>query len=429
MSVASRWKALSKQEETHRWPVFLPDGEHFLFWDGNFSNSQDDRFSGIYVSSLRGRQKKLVVLCRSSFGYDSGRLFYAGDQRQLISVAFSPSDGTVFGGTSVLANVVGFQPSTYWTNFTVADIGTVVYNSTAGASLSVLTWMDRSGKELGRVGQPAVQFNPMLSPDGGPLAVDISDQKANNVDVWLESTTGAGNSRFTFNPEEEVAGVWSRDGKTIAYGSNVASGTGLFTKLATGLEHEKLLLAAPGTDDFVPNAWTPDGRKILATDMGPLGSHLVLVSVGDGSVTQFLSSKGSETNGQISPDGKWVAYASDESGNWEIYVTTFPGVAGKWQISRGGGTEPRWRRDGKEIFYLGPAGMLTAVPVSSEGTFSTGTPTPLFQFHGRAPISSTDVFSYDVSKDGKRFLVNRYVKPDHIVPLTIVLHDGAKSGD
>jgi len=98
------------------------------------------------------------------------------------------------------------------------------------------------------------------------------------------------------------------------------------------------------------------------------------------------------------------------------------GAAGKWQVSRGGGTKPRWRGDGKGIFYLGPTGMLTAVPVNTEGTFSTGTPSPLFQFHGRAPISSTDVFSYDVAKDGKRFLVNRYVRPERITPLTIVLH-------
>ena len=126
----------------------------------------------------------------------------------------------------------------------------------------------------------------------------------------------------------------------------------------------------------------------------------------------------------ISPDGKFVAYSSDESGDWEIYVTTFPGAAGKWQVSRGGGTEPRWRGDGKEIFYLGPMGMLTGVPVSTVGTFSTGTPTPLFQFHGRAPISSTDVYSYDVTRDGKRFLVNRYVKPERVTPLTIVLHAG-----
>jgi hypothetical protein len=135
----------------------------------------------------------------------------------------------------------------------------------------------------------------------------------------------------------------------------------------------------------------------------------------------LLNSKANETNGLISPDGKWVAYASDESGVWEIYVTSFPDATGKWQVSRGGGTEPRWRGDGKEIFYIAPSGMLMAVAVNAEHVFTTGTSTSLFQIHGRAPISSTDVFTYDVSKDGQRFLVNRYVKPDHAPPLTILL--------
>jgi hypothetical protein len=149
---------------------------------------------------------------------------------------------------------------------------------------------------------------------------------------------------------------------------------------------------------------------------------LEVSSVGEEKSRVFQPSNGNQVNGMISPDGKWAAYASDESGTWEIYVTTFPGAEGKWQVSRGGGKEPRWRADGKEIFYLAPGGMLTAVSVSTINSFATGTPTPLFQFHGRAVISSTDVFSYDVSKDGKRFLVNRYVKPERIEPLTIVLH-------
>ena len=116
-----------------------------------------------------------------------------------------------------------------------------------------------------------------------------------------------------------------------------------------------------------------------------------------------------------------VAYASDESGIWEIYVTSFPGAAGKWQVSRGGGTEPRWRGDGKEMFYLAPSGMLMAVAVNAGSLFATGEPAPLFQIHGRAAISSTDTYTYDVTKDGKRFLVNRYVKPEHVAPLTVVL--------
>ncbi len=409
-------------DQSHRWPVFLPDGNHFLFWNGNFGNSKDDRFSGIYVSALDGKERKLVVLCHSSFGYDSNNLFYADDQRQLVSMPFDASAATVSGSTRVIANIVGFQPSTYWAAFTVAPKGTLIYNTSVGAAESALTWMDRSGKELGRIGDPAVMDNPTLSPDGSRVALDISDQKANNVDVWIESTTGAGNSRFTFDPAEEVLGVWSRDGRMLAYRASVVGGASLLLKRATGLEHERERFTVPQSDDIFPNSWSLDDQQILCTRQTSSGYYLELMPVSGGETTRFLTSKGSETNGQISPDGKWVAYASDESGNWEIYVTSFPSAAGKWQVSRGGGTEPRWRGDGKEIFYIGPGGMLMVVPANSASIFATGTPVPLFQIRGRAPISSTDVFSYDVAKDGKRFLVNRYVKPEHVAPLTILLH-------
>jgi dipeptidyl aminopeptidase/acylaminoacyl peptidase len=409
--------------------MFLPDGDHFLFWAGNFSNAKDDRLSGIYLSSLEGKERKLVILCHSSFGFDARNLYYADEQRQLVSMAFDASAATVSGSPAVVANVVGFQPSTYWSAFTVAENGTLIYNTEVGAAQSALTWMDRSGKELGRIGDAAVVANPTLSPDGSRVAVDISDEKANNVDVWVESATGAGNSRFTFDPSEEVVAVWSRDGKTLAYRNAGSDGPSLLLKPATGLERERKRYTLPSTsmDDIIPNSWSLDDQQILFTHQITSGEYLELIPVAGGEPTRFLTSKGSETNGQISPDGKWVAYASDESGVWEIYVTSFPGAAGKWQVSRGGGSEPRWRGDGKEIFYIAPSGMLTAVPVNGESIFATGTPAPLFQIHGRAPISSTDVFTYDVAKDGNRFLVNRYVKPEHVPPLTILLN--AANGD
>ncbi len=414
----------AKDDQSHRWPMFLPDGDHFLFWAGNFGNLKDDHSSGIFVSSLEGKERKLVTLCHSSFGFDVHNLFYADEQRQLVSVVFDPVAATVSGSPTVVANAVGFQPSTYWSAFAVAPNGTLIYNTSVGAAQSALTWMDRSGKELGRIGEPAIMDNPTLSPDGTRLAVDISDEKANNVDIWIESTTGAGNSRFTFDPAEEVVGVWSRDGSILAYRFAAAGGSSLILKPATGLQPEKTRFTIPASsmDDIIPNSWTLDDRQILFTRQTSLGAHLELLPVAGGEPARFLTSNGSETNGQISPDGKWVAYASDESGAWEIYVTSFPGAAGKWQVSRGGGTEPRWRGDGKEIFYIAPSGMLMAVPVNGQSIFATGTPAPLFQIHGRAPISSTDVFTYDVARDGNRFLVNRYVRPEHIPPLTILLN-------
>ena len=283
--------------------------------------------------------------------------------------------------------------------------------------------MDRSGKELSRIGEPGVMANPTLSPDGSRVAVDISDLKANNVDIWIESTTEAANSRFTFDPSEEVVGVWSRDGSMIAYRMAASDGTSMYLKPATGLEREKkrFAISKATMDDFLPNSWSLDDRQILCTRQTSSGDHLELLPATGGEPTRFLTSRGNANNGQISPDGKWVAYASDESGNWEIYVTSFPEAAGKWQVSRGGGVEPRWRGDGKEIFYISPSGTLMAVSVSGDTNFATGTPSPLFQVHGRAPISSTDIFTYDVAKDGQRFLVNRYIKPEHIPPLTILL--------
>ncbi len=417
---------ITKDEESHRWPVFLPDGDHFLFWGGNFEHFANDTVSAIFESSLSTKGKKLVVRANSNVSYGSGNLFYVDDKRQLIASPFNPSQGTLSGAPRPLANSVGFQPSTYWGVFTAAENGTIVYNDRTQATLSALTWFDRAGKELGRLGQVGVLANPSLSPDGERITVDITDLKANNIDVWTESVTGQSSSRFTFDPSEEVIGVWSRDGQSIAYRSN-AHGPFLALKRANGLEPERTIFQLGHVaGDIYPNAWTLDQKQILCTHEGAENTELVLVPALGGPMTPFLATSASATNGQISSDGKWVAYASNESGDWEIYVTTFPGASGKWQISRGGGSEPRWRGDGKEIFYVGLTGMLMAAPVNTVGTFSSGTPTPLFQIHGRAPISSTDIFTYDVAKDGKRFLVNRYVRPEHVTPLTVVLNATAE---
>jgi eukaryotic-like serine/threonine-protein kinase len=418
-----------KQENSHRWPVFLPDGDHFLFWAGNFAGAKDDRVSGIYLSSLVAKEKKLVTLTRFSLGYAAGNLLYVDEKRQLVAVPFDVSNATVSGEPRVIATSVGVDPTIRWTAFTAADNGTVVYNENSQAALSVLTWLDRTGKVLGRVGDPAVQANPSISPDGDHVAVDIADPESNNVDVWIDSLKGSANARFTFDPATEILGVWSHDGKAIAYTYEGGGPVSLRLKQATGREKDETLFT-PKNDlgEIFANSWTPDNKQILCTMVRPAGanaaqgSDLVLIPASGGAPAPFLVTTNSASSGQISPDGKWLGYASNESGAWEIYVTTFPDAVGKWQVSRGGGSEPRWRGDSKEIFYVGPTGVLMAVPVDTKGTFSTGPPAPLFQTYRRTPLASTDLFTYDVSNDGKRFLVNRHVKPEHVMPLTIVLH-------
>jgi len=414
---------------SHRWPVFLPDGEHFLFMGLTFGNTDSQR--GIYLGSLKGDTIRMVSSsARSNAGYANGYLFYLDDKKSLRVTPFAASQGTVGSDSQVVADQVGFQPSVSSGAFSVAENGTIVYNATVGATLSVLTWYDRAGKEQGTVGDIGVVSNPTLSPDGSRVAVDIADAKANNVNIWLGDVNRGINSRFTFDNSEDVGGVWSRDGSLIAYRSLQTSDTNVFLKQAQGLQPARSIFSVSDsgqpTDDLVPNSWSLDGKELLCT-LQPAagGSQLVLIPTMGGKMVRFLSTKSSESNGLISPDGKWVAYASNESGDWEIYVTTFPTAAGKWQVSRGGATEPRWRADGKELFYIGPKSMLIAVSVDSQASFASGNPAPLFRTQLRAQVSSTDMFSYDVTKDGQRFLVNRYAKPAQVAPLHVILNSTA----
>ena len=425
--------------DSHRWPLFLPDGDHFLFLAARFGTAAEDAVSAIYLSSLSGKIYTRLISARSNPGYAEGSLLYLDEQKALRAVSLDPEKGVVGGEPHVIVDAVGFQPSVYWGAFAVSLNGTAIYSATAEAAQSMLTWYDGTGKELGRVGESGVQANPTLSPDGNRVTVDVTDLKANNTDVWIDELSKGTSTRFTFDPAEETDGVWSRDGKMIAY-RTVANGSGVSLKDASGLQPEKTLvkvrnvmktIANADSYDLIPNSWSADDSQILCAlqtnTKESLGSVLVLVPASGGEITQFLPKDSSKTNGQISPDGKWMAYASNESGEWEIYVTTFPSAAGKWQVSRGGGTEPRWRGDGKEIYYIGPTETLMGVPVETGGTLSSGAPVPLFQIRGRAPISSTDLFTYDVTKDGKRFIVNQYLKPDHVTPLTIVQHAFAES--
>lgn len=415
---------------SHRWPLFLPDGEHLLFTALTYTNITDVNARGLYFGSITGETKRVTPIARSNPGYANGYLFYLDEKRSLNAIHFDASKGTVAGDSQVVADLVGYQPAVYWGAFSVAENGTIVYNPTVGAALSVLTWFDRAGKELGRVGDIGVIANPTLSPDGTRVAMDIADSKANSTNLWLIDLKRGTNSRFTFDRSEDAGGVWSRDGSLVAYRSLQTSDTNMFVKHAQGMQPPKSIFSvkanAQVTDDIGANSWSLDDKEILCTlQPSSGGSQLVLLSTLSDKMTPFLSTKASETNGQISPDGKWVAYASNESGDWEVYVTTFPTAAGTWQVSRGGGIEPRWRGDGKEMLYIGAKNTFTAVPISSEGTISIGNPVPLFRTQLRAQVSSTDLFSYDVTKDGQRFLVNRYAKPAQVAPLHIVLNSTA----
>lgn len=408
---------------THRWPVFLPDGDHFLMFAGNFAAVKGQ--NRIVLSSLSKGEGKELVSTESSAGCAEGSVYYLNDDGALMAAKLDVDAGKLEGAPRVIASQVGRSPSTFYGVFAASSNATVVYSTSIMPTRSQFTWIDETGRELGRIGSPGVLANPSISPDGKRVAFDSEDFKANNVDVWISDLERDASSRFTFAPTEEVGPVWSRDGSTIAY-RNIQP-MAIHLKKANGLEPDRALSPMRDqTSDIIPNSWGPGDREVLCALQNTKGRYeLMLVPADGGKPHPLMNGSGNETNGQFSPDGKWVAYASDETGKSEIYVTSFPGAAGKWQVSRGGGTEPRWRRDGKAIFYIGPGQMLTEAEVSTGDSFSAGIPRPLFQMHTRAPISSTDLFNYDVAPDGKRFLVNQYIKPDQPPPLRIVLNAGA----
>jgi eukaryotic-like serine/threonine-protein kinase len=283
-----------------------------------------------------------------------------------------------------------------------------------------LTWLDRSGKPMGTIGAPESYFNVRLSPDGRRVAVDQTDLSGRGGDIWINDAARGQKTRLTFDPSSNVTPLWSPNGKQILFSSNRNLGSGdLYLKNADGTGPEEVVANA-GEGTVLANVWdwSSDGKYILFAK----GNELWSVSPPDRVAKPLMQAKWTVRNAQFSPDGRWISYASNETGSMEIYVSAFPGGNGKWQVSNGGGQEPRWRKDGKELFYLSVDGKMMAAPVKPGSSFEAGAPVALFQTHRRQPVSLPEVFSYDVSVDGKRFLILTKVDEANVAPLAITLN-------
>jgi Tol biopolymer transport system component len=286
-------------------------------------------------------------------------------------------------------------------------------------------WFDRSGKELGRIGDNSVdRYGPELSPDGRTVALTrIVD---GNSDVWLMDLQRGVPRRFTLDVANENSAIWSPDGVRIAFASNRSGNNNVYQKPASGAGREELLVTAAPQDvpDRSPSDWSLDGRYLLYRTQSSRTRYDVWAWALDGSTPTFpiAQTDADDRDGQFSPDGKWVAFESDESGRFEIYVQRFPGPGTKWPISTNGGAQVRWSRDGRELFYISLDGHLMAVTVrldAGPGTVEADTPVALFATHVGSPVS---VFrqQYVVSPDGRRFLFNTLADDDRVSPITII---------
>ena len=403
----------SLKEDSLRWPFFLPDGIHYLYSAINLSGQKD--LYAIYVGALNANEKHLVLRTQSNAAYvDPGYVLFYRDHT-LFAQRFDLRNLKLSGEPAPLYSDIAFGPRISKAVYSASRSGLLVAQK-AGVSVSQLVWFDRKGHELGVAVKPGIYGNVALSPNGRFVASDTTDPGSLNTDIYTYDVDSGEAKRLTFDPAIDSMPIWSPDGKRFVFSDNRGAHFDLYLKDSDGAREEQEI-PQDGSDRH-PNDWSRDGKHILYER----GADLWYVSLPDLKPTEFLKATSTLKTARFSPDGKWVAYASSESGKWEIYVTSFPDARGKWQISNGGGTQPLWRGDGHELFYLSTDDKIMGVPVKTGANFDPGTPAMLFQAYPRETVAATsEQFFYDVSRDGQKFLINTQLK-SAITPMSVVLH-------
>jgi Tol biopolymer transport system component len=308
--------------------------------------------------------------------------------------------------------------------FASSDNGILAYQAGSGGGISQLVWLDRAGKQLEVLGPPGDYLRPRISRDGRRVAMDIRDPQTGQADIWIYDLSRRVSTRFTSVPSDNIFPIWSPDDSRIVFESNRKGSDDLYQKVSSGTGNDEEFLAQEDRL-LVPADWSSDGRFVVCNLIDAKtkrGWDLGLYSVAEKKTSLFLSTPANEANGRFSPDVRWLAYASDESGRYEVYVQPFPGTGGKWQISTAGGGQPIWNRNGKEIFYMSADNKLMAVDVKADSGFEAGTPRALFDVR----LKSGTGWRYDISPDGQRFLANTVVGEVKANPITLVLNWAAE---
>jgi Tol biopolymer transport system component len=350
---------------------------------------------------------------------------------------FDGNRGLATGEVFPVAEGVSFITVTNFPPVTVSETGMLLYESGGRLAFeSQMAWYDRTGKLLGNVAAPGLVFDPAISPDEKSLIYRRMGPTSNAADLWLRDLTRGAEQRFTTDASPKQAPFWSPTGDRIVFSANrsgTLSGTfNLYQKAASGTGQDEPLLTN-GKSRYASH-WSHDGRFVVYTEDDPKTKQdiwvLPMESAAQRKPTPFLRSEFNESFGQLSPDSRWMAYTSDESGQREVYVRPFPGAEFQRKISIAGGEQPRWRGDGRELFFVGKDEMMMAVRVkavtasgaSAKSSFEAGVPQRLFETH--LPINRLSGFEYDVTADGKRFLLRTTLASGSapVRPLTVVVN-------
>jgi Tol biopolymer transport system component len=392
-------------ETAYRWPYFLPGGRHFIF-----SVATTDRTrGGVYLASLDSRERMKLLNDASAAAYADliGQMLFVRNG-MLMAQPFNPRRLTLAGEAQPVRFAEQISGDTRaGPDFSVSRTGILAYRSRPDTT-AVLTWFDRTGRSIQQVGAPAEFRGFALAPDGRSLAASRVDKSA---DIWILDITRETSSRLTFDPAPDTFPLFSPDGQRVLFLSNREGSAGFYMKQIHDGGMEEPIFKAP--DVVSLDSWSPDGRYVSYTKRGERGKTELWVLPLSEERKPFpaIRSEFNLKQGRISPDGRWLAYVSDESGMDQIFVQTFPEPRGKWQVSANGGVDPLWRRDGKELFYISPEGMVMASPVRAGAAFEAGIPTELFR--GRSD-------AYAISPDGGRFLMASPPPDASSTPIQIV---------
>jgi serine/threonine protein kinase/Tol biopolymer transport system component len=407
----------TRNEQTHRWPYFLPDGNHFLYFARTTAVGSGSALDAVYVASLDGTVNKRLLAGTSNIAYASGYLLYMRES-SLMAHSFDPDALELRGDPFPIAEAVQFNLRYSIATFSVSNTGVLVYQGQSSTSTPELALVDLKGKKTVSLKEAEIFVSARLSQDARRIAMDLYHTGARNSDVWLYEIDRGVNTRFTFDPSVDWYPIWSPDGNHVVFSSRRKDHYDLYQKVSSGATNEQLLFESPYGK--IPSDWSPDGKFVLfhsINDPQTKTDIWVLPTSGDRKPTPFLQTEYSESDARFSRDMKWIAYQSDESGRTEIYVRPFPGADAKWQVSTNGGRSPRWHRNGKEIFFLNGVKVMAVEVGGSGSTFQIGRVREHFD-----PTSMGGISIRDISAEGERILLQISSGQEGSTPLTLVFN-------